>query len=250
MFSSFLINSSGMTLAERLHETILPTKYPLFGGINVSASFYSALIVTAILIVIALIIRIFVIPKFNDDKPSGLQLFIEGLVNFFDNMTTESVMKYQKFVGPYIFTAAIYICFGTLIELFGLRPVLADINSCISLAIMSCLQIYGYSFVNKSFLGASVSILKDITLPISFSFRLFGSILSGLLIMELIYSFLALSFVIPAAASVMFTLFHAFIQSYVFAQLSALFIGESTEMGKKKELKHKKREEKRAALAK
>ena len=45
--------------------------------------------------------------------------------------------------------------------------------------------------------------------------------------MELVYSYIYLSFVLPAALSVIFTLFHAFMQAYVFAMLSSLFFGEA-----------------------
>jgi F-type H+-transporting ATPase subunit a len=84
-----------------------------------------------------------------------------------------------------------------------------------------------YSLINRGPVKGALHSLKEITVFVSFSFRLFGSILSGLLIMELVYSFIYLSFVVPAALSVVFTLFHAFIQAYVFAMLSSLFLGEA-----------------------
>ena len=75
--------------------------------------------------------------------------------------------------------------------------------------------------------------LKDFSLPISMSFRLFGALLSGLLVTELVYYYIHLSFVLPVAVGVMFTLLHALIQTYVLTMLTALFYGEASAPHKK-----------------
>ena len=71
------------------------------------------------------------------------------------------------------------------------------------------------------------------------SFRLFGALLSGLLVTELVYYYLALSFVLPVIVGVLFTLMHALIQSYVLVMLTSLFYGEVTEPPVAHEKKHK-----------
>ena len=81
--------------------------------------------------------------------------------------------------------------------------------------------------------------LKEFSLPISMSFRLFGALLSGLLVTELVYYYLNLSFVLPVAVGVLFTLLHALIQSYVLTMLTALFYGEVSEPAPKKAKKAK-----------
>lgn len=232
---NLLLESS---ISERLREAILPEKIKLIGNFFVGPSMFSAFFVTAILLLIALCIRIFVIPKFSD-KPNGLQIVIEGLIGYFDKLSNENARENSGFIGLYLFTAASYICIGTLVELLGIRPVLADLNACIALALMSFGQILIYNIYSKGPVKGTLLSLKDFSLPISFSFRLFGAILSGYMIMELVYSLLFLSFVLPAFLSVVFTLFHAFIQAYVFACLSSLFIGEATERSIKKPKKIK-----------
>ena len=72
------------------------------------------------------------------------------------------------------------------------------------------------------------------------SFRLFGALLSGLLVTELIYYYINLSFVLPVAVAVMFTLLHALIQTYVLTMLTALYYGEVSEPAPKKAKKAKK----------
>jgi len=61
------------------------------------------------------------------------------------------------------------------------------------------------------------------------SFRLFGALLSGLLVTELVYYYIHLSFVLPVVVGVLFTLLHALIQAYVLTMLTALFYGEVSE---------------------
>lgn len=227
--------ASNVNLGEKLKEAMLPEKINFF-GLKVGPSFYSAILTTAIILLFCLIVRVFVIPKFKN-VPSKFQMILEGAVTFFENITADSVTKYKGFITVYVFTASLYICFGTLIELLGIRPVLGDINACIAMALFTYLQLVIYGIINKGPVKGALNSVKEVTVAISFSFRLFGSILSGLLIMELIYSFIWLSFVVPAVLSVVFTLFHAFIQSYVFAMLSSLFLGEAIGEGQVKKLK-------------
>ena len=90
--------------------------------------------------------------------------------------------------------------------------------------------------------------LKDFSLPISMSFRLFGALLSGALVTELVYYYAALSYVLPVIVGVMFTLLPALIQAYVLTMLVSTFYGESTEKHEKKP-KAKKMKESRSETA-
>jgi len=71
--------------------------------------------------------------------------------------------------------------------------------------------------------------LTDISIPLSLSLRLFGSITSGFIITEFIYSSIYTSIALPAAVAVITTLFHALIQSFLFASLTIMFVGEAVE---------------------
>ena len=79
------------------------------------------------------------------------------------------------------------------------------------------------------------------------SFRLFGSMIGGLMMTELVYSVLFLSIGLPVLVGVVFTIFHAVIQSYVYILLLTMFYGEAAEprmlngeKANKKEKKNKK----------
>ena len=164
----------------------------------------------------------------------------------------------NRFLGGYVFAAGAYIFIGTLFELFGLQAVttrglsvalpapLSDINAAIALGCLSYLVILSGGIAGNGLRGA-LNTLKDFSLPISMSFRLFGALLSGLLVTELVYYYIHLSFVLPVAVGVMFTLLHALIQTYVLTMLTALFYGEVSEPHPKKAKKSKSKTKKAAA---
>ena len=229
-----------------LHDTNLIS---LFGWMDVNPGLISAFVVTAILLVGALLIRIFVIPKFKY-VPGKFQSALEEAVGLFDNMAKTSSPHLNGFLGAYIFAAGAYIFVGTLFELFGLQAVttaghsitlpapLSDVNGAIALGCLSYLIILSGGIIGNGIHGVGAT-LKEFSLPISMSFRLFGALLSGLLVTELVYYYISLSFVLPVIVGVLFTLLHALIQSYVLTMLTALFYGEVSEPSPAKPKKSK-----------
>ena len=255
-----------------LHEE---NQISLFGWKNVNPGLISAMTVSAILLIAAACIRVFVIPKFKL-VPGRFQLLLEQAVSLFDGMARTSSPQRNGFLGAYIFGAGAYIFVGTLFELLGLQAVtttgrsvtlpapLSDVNGAIALAVfvlgyLYCLtQFPGFAstrvicniLTDNAFLGIIAvgmtfvilsggiagnglkgvgSTLKEFSLPISMSFRLFGALLSGLLVTELVYYYVQLSYVLPVLVGVLFTLLHALIQAYVLTMLTALFYGEVSE---------------------
>ncbi len=229
-----------------LHES---NRISLFGIMDVNPAVISAFTVTAILLAFAAIVRIFVIPRFKT-VPGKFQLLLESLVGFFEGIAKSNSPHRNKFLSVYIFSAGTYIFVGTVFELIGLQAVttegrsiampapLSDINGAIAMGALSYLIILSGGIASNGLRGAG-NTLKDFSLPISMSFRLFGALLSGLLVTELVYYYLGLSFVLPIAVGVLFTLLHALIQTYVLIMLTALFYGEVSEPHPKKDIENK-----------
>lgn len=214
------------------------------GPLTVNPALISAYAVTAVLLLAAALLRIFAIPRFSE-HPGRLQTVLETAVGFFWNMANKNSPHKPRFAGAYIFSAGVYVFASTLFELFGLQIVstsgasvalpapLADINGAIAMGVLSYLVILAAGLLTGGVRGA-LGVLKDFSLPISMSFRLFGALLSGLLVTELVYYYFALSFVLPVAVGVMFTLLHALIQTYVLCTLVSIFYGEAVEPRPKK----------------
>lgn len=209
------------------------------GGKTVSPGLISAFAVTGILLLLALLARVFVLPRFKL-QPGKLQLTIEEAVGLFHNMAKSNSPHMCGFLGLYLFTSGAYVFVGTLFELLGLQAVttggqpitlpapLSDVNGAIALGTMSYLVILSGGIAGNGVKGIGKT-LKEFSLPISMSFRLFGALLSGLLVTELVYYYVNLSFVLPVIVGVLFTLLHAIIQTYVLTMLTALYYGEVSE---------------------
>ena len=220
----------------------------LFGVKNVTPSLISGFVVTALLLIFAALVRIFVIPHFTL-VPGRFQLVLEELVGFFDRLATTNSPHRHKFLGAYVFAAGVYIFAGTLFELLGLQVIttagtpvtlpapLADINGAIALGCFSYLVILSGGIVGNGVKGIGLT-LKEFSLPISMSFRLFGALLSGMLVTELVYYYTCLSFVLPVVVGILFTLMHALIQTYVLTMLTSVFYGEVSEPAHKTKAKN------------
>lgn len=223
----------------------------LFGWKAVNPGLISAFITTAVLLLAAVCLRIFVIPRFQY-VPGKLQLLLEEVVGLFDRMSQASSPHRFGFLGAYIFAAGSFIFTGTLFELLGLQAItvhghpvtlpapLSDINAAIALGTLSYLVILSGGIASNGLQGVRMT-LKEFSLPISMSFRLFGALLSGLLVTELVYYYISLSFVLPVVVGVLFTLLHALIQTYVLTMLTALYYGEVSEKPKERKKKPKKK---------
>jgi len=219
-----------------LHDV---NRISLFGIMDVNPGLISAFTVTGVLLVIAALIRIFAIPRFRF-APGKLQLLVEEAVGFFHRLAKSNSPHRYGFVGAYIFSVGCYVFVGTLFELLGLQAVasngnpitlpapLSDVNAAIATGTLSYLSIVAGGIAGNGVKGIGKA-LKEFSLPISMSFRLFGALLSGLLVTELVYYYVNLSFVLPVVVGVLFTLLHALIQTYVLTMLTALYFGEVSE---------------------
>jgi len=72
---------------------------------------------------------------------------------------------------------------------------------------------------------APMNLMEDITRPFSLAVRLFANILAGEIIIMVLISILPVGLPIPV---MLFELFIAFIQAFIFAILSASYVGAAT----------------------
>lgn len=216
-----------------LHEE---NRCSFFGLMSVSPAMISAMVVSGCLLLAALLIRIFAIPRFKM-VPGKFQSAIELLVSTFDNLAKTNSPRRNSFLGVYAFGAGVYIFVGTIFELFGFQALttaghsislpapLSDVNAAISLGVLSYFVIFAGGILGNGVKGIGLG-LKRFSLPLSLSFRLFGALLSGLLVTELVYYYSSMSYVLPVVVGVLFTLLHALIQAYVLTLLTTMFYGE------------------------
>lgn len=222
--------------------SIFPEKVAIFGGIEISETVVVAYGVTAVLIVLALIFRFAVLPRFKQ-VPRGFQNVIEMAVQGVTNFSVSILGKEKgQGIAPYILTIFAFIIMSGMAELLGFRSPATDLNFTLGLALMSFVLIIAYSIRYKGVVGwlktyaqpkafiTPFNVISSIAIPISLACRMFGNFFSGLVVMDMIYSAMGyFAIALPGLASIYFVLFHLAMQSYVFTMLTMSFIKEKLE---------------------
>lgn len=215
------------------------------------------ILITAILIYLS--IRVGKKIKATDplEKPRGSVMIACWLVEAIDkNVETMVAKRYVKWLSPYIGSIAIYIFVSNISGLLGIYPPTKNYSVTLTLALISWVMIQGIAIKEtgvKAYLHGYIEPFSFLLIPnffgrvaplISLSLRLFGNILSGAIIMSLLYSFTAylsgalfslfgldlgvINFIGPIVAPVLhayFDLFAGFIQMFIFITLTMVFIG-------------------------
>lgn len=218
--------------------------YKIFGHeLWLTTTHISTIIIALILIIFAIIANI-VIRRANPNEVPGKFLnFIELIVETLDKMTLSSMGKKHGYkFANYIGTLFIFILFSNLSGLIGLRSPTADYGVTFGLALITFVLIHYNGFKYQKFghikslfepvLLAPINIIGEIATPLSLSLRLFGNVLSGTVMLALIYGLvpkLVLTFISPimAGAHVYFDIFSGAIQTYVFCMLTMTFIAQN-----------------------
>lgn len=215
--------------------TIAPKVLYSIGDFDITVTMFSTLLVTVFLILFAVVVRVFFIPKWSSDlrHTSAFRMFVEWGVGLFDSNSKDMTEKYAGAVGAMYFGCSAFIMFGILIELFGLRSPLSDLNCNIILGFITFFAIMIIGFMKKrkkrlTHYAAVIPLVTDVVVPFSMALRLFGSVFSGYLIMDIVYQ-TALRNILPVVLEPLFTLFHALMQAYIFMFLSMNFINEAIE---------------------
>lgn len=178
--------------------------------------------------------------KRAEEVPGFFQNIVELVVEKLDGMITAVMGKNAVKFANYIGSIFIFILISNISGLFGLRPPTADYGVTLPLGLLTFVLI----FVNKlkyqklsGFLKglcdpwpiwAPINIIGDIAVPVSLSLRLFANILSGTVMMALVYGLLSwIALIWPAALHVYFDLFSGAIQTYVFCMLTMTYISDA-----------------------
>ena len=198
-------------------------------------------IIMAVLILIAIILRVKM--KNYKYKPSGLQNAVELAIESMDSFVRSSMTDKYAYFGNWFFGVFLLILVSNLIGLLGMRSPTADLCTTASLAFSTFFLIHfmgiktakgGYfkSYLEPVPILLPINIISEIATPISLSFRLFGNILGGMIIMSMVYMALGnlpsvlkiFNIGIPAALHVYFDVFAGCIQTVIFVMLSMIFV--------------------------
>lgn len=218
-------------------------QYDFFGHpVWITTSHICLLIVILVLIGFSIVAS--QVMKKATEIPSGFQNVIELLVEKLDGMVQGTMGKNATNFLNYIGTVFIFIFISNISGLFGLRPPTADYGVTLPLGILTFILIHYNQFKYQKPkdiwvdmcsplppylpIWFPINLISEIAVPISLSLRLFANILSGTVMMALVYGLLkVVAIAWPAALHVYFDLFSGAIQTYVFCMLTMTYISNA-----------------------
>lgn len=178
--------------------------------------------------------------KHASEVPGGFQNVVETIVEKLDGMVKavmgKSAVKFANYIGA-IF---IFILICNFSGLFGMRPPTADYGVTLPLGLVTFTLIHYNKLKHKKLKGAladlcdpwpiwaPINLIGYLAVPISLSLRLFANVLSGVVMMALVYGLLqVIAIGWPAVLHVYFDLFSGAIQTYVFCMLTMTYLADA-----------------------
>ncbi|MDO5118758.1 MAG: F0F1 ATP synthase subunit A [Coriobacteriales bacterium] len=187
------------------------------------------------------------------DEPKGIVLLCIMLVEWIDGMVADIVSEdYVDRMGPFVGTLAVYILLANYVGLLGFQNPTLNLSVTLAITLVAWVLFqatdirykgfggYVKSYFEPVFLFVISNVFSVLAPLISMSMRLFGNILSGSIIMSLLYSatgalsanifpFLGgLDPIGPLIGSILhlyFDLFSGFLQMYLYIMLVMVFTG-------------------------
>ena len=232
-----ILLSGGADIDVMVHGLL---KYSFFGH-EVWITTTHVCLLLVMLILIGFSIAAGQVIKKGAEVPGAFQNVVEIIVEKLDGMveTTmgKNALKYRNYIG----TIFIFILFSNISGLLGLRPPTADYGVTFPLGVITFVLIHYNQFryqkpkdIWKDMCSPlppwlpiwfPINIISELAVPVSLSLRLFANVLSGTIMMALIYGMLkVVALAWPAALHVYFDLFSGAIQTYVFCILTMTYV--------------------------
>ncbi|MBF0226949.1 MAG: F0F1 ATP synthase subunit A [Desulfobacterales bacterium] len=169
--------------------------------------------------------------------PNPLQILGELLVSTFYGLTEDALDKESaKKYGP--LSCALFM-FLLMSNWLGIIPHLEeptkDLNTPLSLGLMGFfiahyagikakgIKVYVRSYFEPIFFMMPLNLIGELAKVVSISFRLFGNIMGGSIII-LVISYLSYSLILPPFLNAFFGLFVGTVQAFVFTMLTIVYI--------------------------
>ena len=185
---------------------------PIFGGIPITQTTVSSLLVTVILMLVGIWVG-----KDLKKRPSGKQVLAEKGISLMMDLTASAMGPHNVHWTPFMGTIFLSSMCGSLIGMTGfLRSSTADLSCTLTWAVMVSVIIWYNNIKNNGFVGwlkgftepmavmTPMNIISEIAQPVSMAFRHFGNVAGGGVISSIIYTAFSLlsAAVLNAVASV------------------------------------------------
>ena len=202
--------------------------FTLFGILPIRDTVLYTWITMGIIVGVVLILKIL--------KPNLLEYLLEMVISVVDDaMDVDDLHPYIPLLGSLL----IFTLFANLISIVpGMKSPTADINTTIGLALIVVLSVHIYGMMKKGvwkylkefaspIFMLPVELIGQFSRTLSLSMRLFGNILSGDLIVAIVFSIVP--YLLPIALTAI-TMVSGVLQAFVLTTLAALFISSAVEI--------------------
>lgn len=233
-----------------VHVSLVAERLGEFAGLTITNTLVMGWLVVFVLTILALLYR-----KNVAMVPTRLGVIFESLIEFVYNYVAETLgnEKVARRFFPVIMSIFLFVLAGNLIQFLPgvetirffshgdslplLRSLNTDLNVTIALALIAVIAVqfagattlgflkYGSKFITfkspMAFALGLIELISETARIVSFSFRLFGNILAGEVMIAIAAFFLPLILPVPL---ILFEVFVAFVQAGIFAILTLFFI--------------------------
>jgi F-type H+-transporting ATPase subunit a len=132
----------------------------------------------------------------TEAAPTGVQNLLELAIEFVTGLVQDTIGERGRRVAPVVITMFLFILLSNWLGLILLpgthfKSPTADLNSTLALALVTFILVQYYAIRNRGFLGylkhylepfpilAPINVIEELSKPVTLSFRLFGNILAG-----------------------------------------------------------------------
>lgn len=171
--------------------------------------------------------------------PSGIQNVVEFMLESLENELKPTLGQYWSMVNSLLFTMFLFIFVSNELGLFPTNHLLAsptaDLNTTIALALATSVTVwvigmrvkglhYFHHFVEPTPGLLPINLFEEVAKPITLAFRLFGNIVAGEILLEVLH-FLLPVYVPLSWLWLGFSVFVGIIQAYIFTVLTTAYLG-------------------------
>lgn len=195
-------------------------------GIPIRDTVVSTWMMMAIILICAAIM--------NRKQPVLLEMLVDFLADTFTNVMGTSSLPYLPLLG----SLAIFIAFANIISVVpGITSPTKDINTPLALALVVFFSVHFFGIQQKGlwrYIKDMASpwflfpfeIIGQLSRTFSLTLRLFGNVISGEMIVAILFTLLPLFVPLPMTGLSIFT---GLLQAYIFTVLTSTYIGAAVE---------------------
>jgi F-type H+-transporting ATPase subunit a len=211
--------------------------------IIISNTIVNTVIITILLSIFAVITSKKAKKAKAEETPSGFMNLIEIMIESVNKLVIGNMGENNLSFAPFMLTMIIFIAVSNFTGLLMIISPTSDYSVTLTLAliVVFVVQITRYKtgggvvgylkfFLKPHPAMLPLNLISEIVNPISMSFRLFGNILSGTMIMIMIYDATAyFAPLIAPALHLYFDIFSGALQAFIFTMLTMVYISNATQ---------------------